>query len=200
MVARAILQVGVESNTGSSTASTAREGIMAQDRPGKHEKKSKEVAVAEKCGQSNGAEECVWLRKRQRGCMLHDCCTAHWMELSAILQAFGGLAHRAVDLQRAYCKNPFVLAGGDFQETFRGKEGSKEIALHAYKYLLIPQQFCRLNCGFKSDRPGFACFFQKTDVIGNSYRREGFCTDSQHCGIRTKLFRIGSRRLKRSEN
>jgi hypothetical protein len=64
MVARAILQVGVESNTGSSTASTAREGIMAQDRPGKHEKKSKEVAVAEKCGQSNGAEECVRLKKR----------------------------------------------------------------------------------------------------------------------------------------
>jgi len=37
---------------------------MAQDRPGKHEKKSKEVAVAEKCGQSNGAEECVRLKKR----------------------------------------------------------------------------------------------------------------------------------------
>ena len=161
---------------------------MVQDRPGKHEKKSKDVAVAEKCGQSNGAEECVWLRKRQRGCMLHDCCMAHLLLIGLSL-----------------CKErivKFVCSGWRrfARHVPRGKEGSQEIALHAYKYLLIPQQFCRLNCGFKSDRPGFACFFQKTDVIGHSYRREGFCTDSQHCGIRTKLFRIGSRRLKRSEN
>jgi len=116
----------VESNTGSSTT---REGIMVQDRPGKHEKKSKDVAVAEKCGQSNGAEECVWLRKRQRGCMLHDCCMAHLLLIGLSL-----------------CKErivKFVCSGWRrfARHVPRGKEGSQGIAhskLHVPE-VLIPQ-------------------------------------------------------------
>lgn len=59
--------------------------------------------------------------------------------------------------------------------------------------LLIPQQFCRLNCGFMSDRP-FACVFQKTDVMRDLDQREGFCTDSQHRDIRTKVYSKSARK------
>jgi hypothetical protein len=116
----------VESNAGSSTA---REGIMVQDRPGKHGKKSEDVAVAEKCGQSNGAEECVRLKKHQSGCMLYDCCMAHLLLIGLSL-----------------CKErivKFVCSGWRrfARDVLREGRKPRDCSMHT----LIPQQFCRLN-------------------------------------------------------
>jgi hypothetical protein len=170
---------------------------MVQNRPGEYEKKSKEDAVAEKCGRSNGAEEWVRLKKRSvAACYTTAAPHTGWN----CQQSFRRLMVLLIGL--SICKERIaksVCSGWRRLARDIPREGRKPRVCSACMHTVPPYTAIilspELNCGFTSDRP-FACFFQKTDVIRNSYRREGFCTDSQHCGIRTKLFRIGSRRLK----
>jgi hypothetical protein len=138
------VQGSVGSNTGSSTASTAREVVASQNRPGEHEKKSKGVAVAEKCSRSDGAEEWVRLKNRSVAARLHVTRLLHRMPPgSAILRAFGGLAHQSA--KRAYVSRQLFVRQAAICRVIP-HEGSQEVAVHAcIQDLLIPQQFCRLN-------------------------------------------------------
>jgi hypothetical protein len=119
----------VGSNT---TASTAREVVASQNRPGEHEKKSKGVAVAEKCSRSDGAEEWARLKKRRawlRGCMLHDCCIACLLGQQSFERWVASLISR--QKERMY-HDSCLFAKRQSAETFRTKEAKRLQCMHAY--------------------------------------------------------------------
>jgi hypothetical protein len=75
----------------------------------------------------------------------------------SILQAFGGVARWSTAFQKSV--SPELFCSAICKRHFA--ERKPRVCI---QQILIPQQFCRLNCGFTSDRP-FACVFQKTDVF-----------------------------------
>jgi len=125
------VQGSVGSNT---TASTAREVVASQNRPGEHEKKSKGVAVAEKCSRSDGAEEWVRLKNRSVAARLHVTRLLHRMPPgSAILRAFGGLAHQSAKRAFVSYHDSCLFAKRQSAESFRTKEAKRLQSMHAYR-------------------------------------------------------------------
>jgi hypothetical protein len=111
------------------------------------------------------------LKKRSVAARLHVTRLLHRMPPgSAILGAFGGLAHQSA--KRAYVSRQLFVrqAATCKRHSAQRKPRGCSACMHTgppYTAIILSPE---LNCGFTSDRP-FACFFQKTDVIRNSYTR-----------------------------